>query len=165
VLADRKPRPPRFLVLGSASPDLLRQSSETLAGRISYYEIPGLSLAEVGVHRLPNRWLRGGFPSSFLARSHADSRLWRESIVQTFLERDLPQPGIRVPSATLRRFWAMLAHWHARTWNASEFGRSFGVSDNSVRNYLDILTSALVIRQLKPWHVNISKRQVKSPKV
>jgi len=165
VLADRKPKPARFLVLGSASPDLLRQSSETLAGRITYYELPGLSLGEVGVARLQNLWLRGGFPSSFLARSHADSRLWRESFVQTFLERDLPQLGIRVPAATLRRFWAMLAHWHAQTWNASEFGRSFGVSDNSVRNYLDILTSALVTRQLKPWHANISKRQVKSPKV
>jgi len=165
VLADRKPKPARFLVLGSASPDLLRQSSETLAGRISYYELPGLSLDEVGVQRLQNLWLRGGFPSSFLARTHADSRLWRESFVQMFLERDLPQLGIRVSSATLRRFWAMLAHWHAQTWNASEFGRSFGVSDNSVRNYLDILTSALVIRQLKPWHANISKRQVKSPKV
>ena len=165
VLADRKPKPARFLVLGSASPDLLRQSSETLAGRISYYELPGLSLDEVGLQRLQNLWLRGGFPSSFLARTHADSRLWRESFVQTFLERDLPQLGIRVSSATLRRFWAMLAHWHAQTWNASEFGRSFGVSDNSVRNYLDILTSALVIRQLKPWHANISKRQVKSPKV
>ena len=165
VLADRKPKPARFLVLGSASPDLLRQSSETLAGRITYYELPGLSLGEVGVTRLQNLWLRGGFPSSFLARSHADSRLWRQSFVQTFLERDLPQLGIRVPAATLRRFWAMLAHWHARTWNASEFSRSFGVSDNSVRNYLDILTSALVTRQLKPWHANISKRQVKSPKV
>ena len=165
VLADRKPKPARFLVLGSASPDLLRQSSETLAGRITYYELPGLSLGEVGVTRLQNLWLRGGFPSSFLARSHADSRLWRQSFVQTFLERDLPQLGIRVPAATLRRFWAMLAHWHAQTWNASEFSRSFGVSDNSVRNYLDILTSALVTRQLKPWHANISKRQVKSPKV
>jgi hypothetical protein len=165
VLADRKPNPARFLVLGSASADLLRQSSETLAGRIAYYELPGLSLAEVGVARLQDLWLRGGFPASFLARSHADSRLWRENFVQTFLQRDLPQLGIRVPAATLGRFWAMLAHWHAQTWNASEFGRSFAVSDNSVRNYLDILTSALVIRQLKPWYANISKRQVKSPKV
>jgi len=165
VLADRKPNPARFLVLGSASPDLLRQSSETLAGRVAYYELPGLSLIEVGVTRLQDLWLRGGFPPAFLARSHADSRLWRENFVQTFLERDLPQLGIRVPAATLGRFWAMLAHWHAQTWNASEFGRSFAVSDNSVRNYLDILTSALVIRQLKPWHANISKRQVKSPKV
>jgi predicted AAA+ superfamily ATPase len=165
VLADRKPNPARFLVLGSASADLLRQSSETLAGRIAYYELPGLSVAEVGLTRMQDLWLRGGFPASFLARSHADSRLWRENFVQTFLQRDLPQLGIRVPAATLGRFWAMLAHWHAQTWNASEFGRSFAVSDNSVRNYLDILTSALVIRQLKPWHANISKRQVKSPKV
>jgi predicted AAA+ superfamily ATPase len=165
VLADRKPRPARFLVLGSASPDLLRQSSETLAGRIAYYELPGLSLAEVGIGKLGPLWLRGGFPVSFLARSHADSRLWRDNFVQTFLERDLPQLGIRVPASTLRRFWTMLAHWHAQTWNASEFGRSFGVADNTVRHYLDILTSALVIRQLTPWHANISKRQVKAPKV
>ncbi len=165
VLADRKPKPARFLVLGSASPDLLRQSSESLAGRIAYYELPGLSLSEIGPARLQNLWLRGGFPPSFLARSHGDSLLWRDNFVQTFLERDLPQLGIRVPSPTLRRFWTMLAHWHAQTWNASEFGRSFGVSDNAVRNYLDILSSALVIRQLKPWHANISKRQVKSPKI
>lgn len=165
VLADRKPKPARFLVLGSASPDLLRQSSESLAGRIAYYELPGLSLSETGPARLQNLWLRGGFPPSFLARSHSDSRLWRDNFVQTFLERDLPQLGIRVPSPTLRRFWTMLAHWHAQTWNASEFGRSFGVSDNAVRNYLDILSSALVMRQLKPWHANISKRQVKSPKI
>jgi hypothetical protein len=165
VLADRKPRPARFLVLGSASPDLLRQSSETLAGRIAYYELPGLSLVEVGIGKLGPLWIRGGFPVSFLARSHADSRLWRDNFVQTFLERDLPQLGIRVPASTLRRFWTMLAHWHAQTWNASEFGRSFGVADNTVRHYLDILTSALVIRQLTPWHANISKRQVKAPKV
>lgn len=165
VLADRKPKPARFLVLGSASPGLLRQSSESLAGRIAYYELPGFSLSETGPARLQDLWLRGGFPPSFLARSHGDSRLWRDNFVQTFLERDLPQLGIRVPSPTLRRFWTMLAHWHAQTWNASEFGRSFGVSDNAVRNYLNILSSALVTRQLTPWHANISKRQVKSPKV
>jgi predicted AAA+ superfamily ATPase len=165
VLADRRPKPARFLVLGSASPDLLRQSSETLAGRIAYYELPGLSLQEVGVAQMEKLWLRGGFPAPYLARSHDDSSLWRESFVQTFLERDLPQLGIRVPGPTLRRFWSMLAHWHAQTWNASEFGRSLGVSDNTVRSYLDILTSALVVRQLRPWHANISKRQVKSPKV
>jgi predicted AAA+ superfamily ATPase len=165
VLADRKPKPARFLVLGSASPDLLRQSSETLAGRISYYELPGLALSEVGINKIQQLWLRGGFPSSFLARTNATSNQWRRSFVQTFLERDIPQLGIRIPATTLRRFWTMLAHWHAQTWNASEFGRSFGVSDNTVRNYLDILTSALVVRQLRPWHANISKRQVKSPKV
>lgn len=165
VLADRRPMPARFLVLGSASPDLLRQSSETLAGRIAYYELPGLSLHEVGVAELEKLWLRGGFPASYLVRSHSDSNLWRENFVQMFLERDLPQLGIRVPGPTLRRFWSMLAHRHAQTWNASELGRSFGVSDNTVRGYLDILTSALVVRQLRPWYANISKRQVKAPKV
>ena len=165
VLSDRTPRRARFLALGSASPELLRQSSETLAGRIAYYELPGLSLSEVGSNRLQRLWLRGGFPSSFLARSLADSRTWRENFTRTFLERDLPQLGIQISSTTLRRFWNMLAHWHGQTWNASEFSRSFGVSDNTVRNYLDILTAALVTRQLSPWHANISKRQVKSPKV
>ena len=165
VLVDRKPRPARFLVLGSASPALLRQSSESLAGRITYYELPGLSLTEVGVRFASNLWVRGGFPRAFLARSHGESRLWRDDFVRTFLERDLPQLGIRIPAPTLRRFWSMLAHWHGQIWNGSEFGRSFGVSDTTVRRYLDIMTSALVVRQLQPWHANISKRQVKSPKV
>lgn len=165
VLADRKPRRARFLVLGSASPELLRQSSETLAGRISYYVLPGLSLGEVGSDRLDRLWLRGGFPRSYLSRSHRESGLWRGSFVQTFLERDLPQLGIRVSAATLRRFWTMLAHWHGQVWNSSEFARSFGVSDVTVRRYLDLLTSALVVRQLQPWHANVAKRQVKSPKV
>ncbi len=165
VLADRKPRRARFLVLGSASPEFLRQSSESLAGRISYYVLPGLALSEVGQERLDRLWLRGGFPLSYLSRSHRESRLWRDSFVQTFLERDLPQLGIRISATTLRRFWTMLAHWHGQVWNSSEFARSFGVSDATVRRYLDLLTSALVVRQLQPWHANISKRQVKSPKV
>ena len=165
VLADRKPRPARFLVLGSASPDLLRQSSETLAGRITFYVLPGLSLTEVGVPAMPALWLRGGFPRSFLAATHAESSLWRDDFIRTFLERDLPQLGIRIPAMTLRRFWSMLAHWHGQVWNGSEFGRSFGVSDTTVRRYLDIMSSALVVRQLQPWHANLSKRQVKSPKV
>ena len=165
VLVDRKPIRARFLVLGSASPDLLRQSSETLAGRITHYTLPGLSLDEVGIQHLDKNWLRGGFPRSYLARSHRESRLWRDSFVQTFLERDLPQLGIRVPSTTLRRFWSMLAHWHGQVWSGSEFGRSFGVADTTVRRYLDTLTSALVVRQLPAWHANVSKRQVKSPKV
>ena len=165
VLADRRPLPARFLVLGSASPDLLRQTSETLAGRVAYYTLPGLSLTEAGTPELEHLWLRGGFPLSFLAHSLGGSRLWRDSFVQTFLERDLPQLGIRVSSTTLRRFWTMLAHWHGQVWNSSEFSRSFGVSDVTVRHYLDLLTSALVIRQVQPWHANISKRQVKSPKV
>jgi predicted AAA+ superfamily ATPase len=165
VLADRRPRRARFLVLGSASPDLLRQSSETLAGRINYYRLGGLGLDEVGHDRLDRRWLRGGFPEAWLARSNSGAFLWLESFVQTFLERDLPGLGIRIPGPTLRRFWTMLAHWHGQVWNSSEFARSFGVADTTIRRYLDILTGALVVRQLQPWHANIAKRQVKAPKV
>ena len=165
VLADRRPRRARFLVLGSASPDLLRQSSESLAGRINYYRLGGLGLDEVGHDRLDRRWLRGGFPEAWLARSNRNAFLWLESFVRTFLERDLPGLGIRVPGPALRRFWTMLAHWHGQVWNSSEFARSFGVADTTVRRYLDILTGALVVRQLQPWHANIAKRQVKAPKV
>ena len=165
VLADRRPLPARFLILGSASPDMIRQSSESLAGRINYHELGGLGLKEVGYHRLNRRWLRGGFPKAWLARSNEAASLWVESFVRTFLERDLPELGLRVPSTALRRFWTMLAHWHGQVWNASEFGRSFGVADTTVRRYLDILTGALVVRQLQPWHENIAKRQVKAPKL
>lgn len=165
VLADRRPIRTRFLILGSASPDMLRQGNETLAGRIAYYPLDGFSLQEVGVANHAKLWLRGGFPDSYLAASNAKSQIWRQQFVTTFLERDLPQFGIRVSATTLRRFWTMLAHYHGQVWNASEFGRSFGVADNTVRNYLDILTSAFVVRQLQPWHENIKKRQVKSPKV
>ena len=165
VLADRRPRRARFLVLGSASPDLLRQSSESLAGRINYYRLGGLGLDEVGHDRLNRRWLRGGFPEAWLARSNPSAFLWLESFARTFLERDLPALGIRVPGPALRRFWTMLAHWHGQVWNSTEFARSFGVADTTVRRYLDILTSALVVRQLQPWHANIAKRQVKAPKV
>ena len=165
VLADRRPRRTRFLVLGSASPDLLRQSSESLAGRIDYYRLGGFGLDEVGHDRLNRRWLRGGFPEAWLARTNPSAFLWLESFVRTFLERDLPELGIRVPGPALRRFWTMLAHWHGQVWNSSEFARSFGVADTTVRRYLDILTSALVVRQLQPWHENIAKRQVKAPKV
>ena len=165
VLADRRPLPARFLVLGSASPDLLRQSSESLAGRIHYHRLGGLSLGEIGPDRIDRRWLRGGFPPSWQARTSSDAFLWLENFVRTFLERDLPQLGVQVPGPTLRRFWAMLAHWHGQTWNSSEFARSFGVADTTVRRYLDILSGALVVRQLQPWHANIAKRQVKAPKV
>ncbi len=165
VLADRRPIRSRFLILGSASPEMLRQGNETLAGRIAYYSLGGFSLQEVGIKNHSKLWLRGGFPRSFLAPSHAKSLTWREQFVGTFLERDLPQLGIRVSSETLRRFWTMLAHYHGQVWNASEFGRSFGVADHTVRNYLDTLSSAFVVRQLQPWHENIKKRQVKSPKV
>lgn len=165
VLADRPKRPARFLVLGSASPALLRQSSETLAGRIVYHELAGLTLDEVGPEKHERLWLRGGFPRSFLAKSNTESQQWRTGFIRTFLERDLPQLGIGIQTTTLRRFWTMLAHYHAQTWNASEFGRSFGVSDTTVRTYLDVLTASFVARQLLPWHENLSKRQVKAPKV
>lgn len=165
VLADRPRRPARFLVLGSASPELLRQSSESLAGRIAHYELGGFSLTEVGTSRLERLWVRGGFPRSYLARSEAESSRWREDFVSTFLGRDLPSLGIRVPATTLERFWAMLAHHHGQTWNSSELARAFGVADTTVRHYLDILSSSLVVRQLQPWHENLAKRQVKAPKI
>ncbi len=165
VLADRPRTPARFLVLGSASPDLLRQSAETLAGRIAYHELGGFSLGEIGPDNRRRLWTRGGFPRAYLARSAAESAEWRRGFIRTFLERDLPQLGITVSSTAMRRFWTMLAHYHGQVWNASEFGRSFGVADTTVWNYLDLLTAALVVRQLPPWHENISKRQVKAPKV
>jgi uncharacterized protein len=165
VLADRPRSSTRFLLLGSASPELIRRSSETLAGRIFYHELAGFALDEVGVENALQLWLRGGFPRSFLARSHSESDEWRRGFIRTFLERDLPQLGINIRSTTMHRFWTMLSHYHGQVWNASEFGRSFGVADTTVRNYLDLLTSALVVRQLQPWHENISKRQVKAPKV
>jgi len=165
VLADRRPVRTRFLVLGSAAPDLLRQSSESLAGRIAYYELPGLAVREVGFEHADRLWMRGGFPKAFLARSDRESMEWRQAFIRTFLERDLPALGVNIAADTMRRFWSMLAHHHAQLWNASEIGRSFGVADTTVRNYLDKLTDALVVRQLKPWHENLGKRQVKSPKI
>ncbi|RMG25021.1 MAG: ATP-binding protein [Methanobacteriota archaeon] len=165
VLVDKPDFPAKFLVLGSASPDLLRQGSETLAGRIYYHELGGFWIEEVSVEVYHQLWLRGGFPRSFLAPSTEASIEWRRGFIRTFLERDLPQLGITIRATTLRRFWTMLAHYHGQVWNASEFARSFGVSDTTVRNYLDLLTSALVVRQLQPWHENIAKRQVKSPKI
>ncbi len=163
VLADRPGPPARFLVLGSASPELLRQTSESLAGRVAFDELDGFGLTEVDD---PERlWLRGGFPRSYLARSGAASRRWRDSFIHTLLARDLPDLGSTIPSTTLRRFWTMLAHWHGQLWNGAEFGRAFGVSHTTVRRYLDLLTSVFVVRQLQPWFENISKRQVRSPKV
>jgi len=161
VLVDRPRRPARFLILGSASPGLLRQSSETLAGRIIYHRLNGFMLDEIGIDNHKNLWLRGGFPLAYLARTHSA----RQGFIQTFLERDIPQLGILIRSATLYRFWQMLAHYHGQIWNSSEFARSFGVADTTVRNYLDLMTSALVIHQLQPWRENISKRQVKAPKI
>jgi hypothetical protein len=165
VLADRPRHPARFLVLGSASPELLRQSSESLAGRIAYHELGGFSLEDVGSRRADRLWLRGGFPRSFLARTEREGDEWRRTFVRSFVERDLPQLGVTIPSATLERFWAMLAHYHAQVWNASEFARSFGVSDTTVRRYLDLLSATLVVRVLLPWSENLGKRQVRSPKV
>ena len=165
VLADRRPRPARFLVLGSASPDLLQQTSETLAGRIAFHTLDGFDLSEVGNDNLSRLWLRGGFPESFLARSNNLSFEWRRNFMRTFVERDLPQFGIRVSAQTLSRFWSMLAHYHGQVWNASELGRALGVTDKTVRHYLDILSGALVVQQLQPWHANVKKRQVKAPKV
>ena len=164
VLADRPQAPASFLILGSASPELLQQSSETLAGRIAYRELGGFALDETGGD--PERlWRRGGFPRSYLARGEGQSFEWRREFVRTFLERDLPQLGVNVSARTMRRFWTMLAHYHGQVWNASEFARSFGVADTTVRSYLEHLESALVVRQLQPWHENISKRQVKAPRV
>lgn len=165
VLADRPRRPARFLVLGSASPDLIRGSSETLAGRIAYHELSGFSLAEVDPARLGALWLRGGFPRSFVARTEPASWRWRQQFIRTFLERDLPALGLRLGADTLHRFWAMLAHYHAQVWNASELARAFGVADTTVRGYLDLLASAFMVRLLMPWSENLAKRQVKAPKV
>ena len=163
VLADRPRTPARFLVLGSASPELLRQTSETLAGRVAFHDLDGFGLREV--EDLERLWLRGGFPLAYLARSDAASRRWRDDFVRTFLERDITDLGSSIPSTTLRRFWTMLAHWHGQLWNGAEFGRAFGVAHTTVRRYLDLLTSVFVVRQLQPWYENISKRQVRSPKV
>jgi len=165
VLADRPGTPARFLVLGSAGPDLLKQSSESLAGRIAYHDLEGFTLAEVGEAALRTLWLRGGLPCSFLADSDPMSADWRNRFVRTFLERDLAELGIQIPSATLRRFWTMIAHYHGQIWNGSELARAFGVAGTTVARYLDILSGALVVRQLAPWHENLQKRQVKSPKV
>lgn len=165
VLVDATPRTRRFLILGSASIALLQQSTESLAGRIAFHELPGLDLTEVGSTRLERLWLRGGFPRAFLARSEAETRRWREEFIRTFLERDIPQLGLRLPAAALRRFWTMIAHYHGQTWNASELGRAFGVAHTTVQRYLDVLAETYMVRQLAPWFENISKRQVRAPRV
>lgn len=165
VLVDRKPLPARFLALGSASPDLLRQSSESLAGRIAFVEMGGFNMSEVGLKALRRLWWRGRFPRSFLSRSDEESRAWQENFIQTFLERDIRGFGVQIPPAVLRRLWMMLGHYHGQVWNASELARSLGEAHTTVRRHLDILTSALMVRQLQPWHENVSKRQVKSPKI
>jgi uncharacterized protein len=165
VLADRDPLPSRFLILGSASPALLRQSSESLAGRLETVRMGGLTLPDVGLESLEKHWLRGGFPLSFLARSENDSLAWRKQFIQTFLERDIPQLSIGAPSPMLFRFWTMLAHYHGQVWNAAEPARSLGINEKTVRRYLDLLEGVFMVRQLPPWHENLKKRQVKSPKI
>ncbi len=165
VLADRRPLPARFLILGSASPDLVKGVSETLAGRVAYVPMNGFNLAEVGGGAWRNLWIRGRFPDSFLAPDEAHSYDWRQNFIQSFLERDIPQLGIRIPAATLRRFWTMLAHWHGQTWNASELARSLDTRQDTARHYLDILCGAFMVRQLPPWYENVGKRLVKSPKI
>jgi predicted AAA+ superfamily ATPase len=165
VLADRQPLPCRFLLLGSASPDLMKKTSETLAGRVHFVDMGGFTLGETGVEQREQLWVRGGFPKSFLAEDEARSFKWREDFVQTFLQRDMPMLGIQVPAATLHRFWTMLAHYHGGIWNGSEIGASLGVSHHAARRYLDALSGAFVVRQLQPWFENLGKRVVKSPKV
>ncbi len=165
VLVDREPSPARFLLLGSASPALLRQTSESLAGRIEILEVPPLRLAEVGAEHDERLWVRGGYPRSFLAATDDDSRAWRAAFVRTFVERDLPQLAVGAPPEAMRRFWAMLAHVHGQVWNAADPARSLGVSETTVRRWLDALVGTYVVRQLPAWHENLSKRQVKAPKL
>lgn len=165
VLADRRPLRARFLILGSASPELLKQSSETLAGRLETVPLEGFRLADLGATVQPRHWLRGGLPLSFTARTETASLVWRRQFLQTFLERDLPQLGVTIPAVTLRRFWSMLAHYHGQTWNAAELARALAVNESTVRRYLDLMTGVFMIRQLPPWHENLGKRQVKAPKV
>lgn len=170
VLADRPEAPARFLILGSAAPELLRHAAESLAGRVLFHELDGLALDEIApvwsdTNWLDERWLRGGFPRALLAANLSASKEWREAFIRTYLERDLPQLGINLPALTLRRFWTMLAHYHGQTWNGSELGRSLGVSDKSVSRYLDILEGTYMAFRLPPWHTNLGKREVKAPKV
>jgi len=164
VLADRDPLRSRFLILGSASPDLVREASESLAGRVNYVEMGGFKLDEVGSENQGPLWVRGGFPRAYLASDDRSSYDWRLNFVQTFLERDIPQLGIRIPAHTLRRFWTMVAHYHGQVWNAADFARSMGTKEDTARKYLDILSGAFLVRQLQPWFENVGKRLVKAPK-
>jgi uncharacterized protein len=165
VLADRRPLPARFLILGSASPDLMKHSSETLAGRLETITLEGFRLADLGSLAQIRHWVRGGFPLSFTARTESDSFAWRRQFLQTFLERDVPQLGISIPAVALQRFWNMIAHYHGQIWNAAELARALAVNESTVRRYLDLMTGMFMVRQLPPWFENLSKRQVKAPKV
>ena len=165
VLADRPGARTRFLILGSASPGIVRGVSESLAGRVEFIDMTGFDLSETGADAWRTLWLRGGLPRSYLAPTDDDGHSWRRAFIRTFLERDIPQLGITIRAAALERFWTMLAHWHGQTWNASSLGRSISASDKTVRGYLDLLTGAFMVRQLQPWYENVAKRQVKAPKV
>src|SRR6266436_6550420 len=165
VLADRSPLPARFLILGSASTDLLRQSSETLAGRLETVPLEGFRLSDLGASAQNRHWLRGGFPLAYMPRRESDSVAWRRQFLQTFLERDIPQLGIEIPAIALRRFWNMVAHYHGQIWNAAELARALAVNESTVRRYLDLMAGVFMVRQLPPWFENLGKRQVKSPKV
>ncbi|MEW6405007.1 MAG: ATP-binding protein [Chloroflexota bacterium] len=165
VLVDRPENQARFLILGSASPIIIKTAAESLAGRVEFIELGGFDLSESGEQAWESLWLRGGFPRAYLAESEEDCLVWREGFIRTFLERDIPQLGINIPAIVMRRFWTMLAHYHGQTWNASELGRSMGLSDKTVRLYLDILSGTFMVRQLQPWFENLGKRQVKSPKI
>lgn len=165
VLADRPDHKAKFLILGSASRDLIRQSSESLAGRISYLEMGGFSLDLVGADNAEKLWIRGAFPRSYLASSEGTSYQWRQDFIATFLERDIPQLGFNIPAKSLGRFWQMLAHYHGQIFNASEIAKSLGVSDHTVQRYLDLLSGTFMVRQLRPWHYNTKKRIIKRPKI
>jgi uncharacterized protein len=165
VLADRAETKANFLILGSASPQLIKQASESLAGRLSFVDMSGFSIRDFGVANWKKAWMRGTFPRSYLAKSENHGQKWREDFIRTFLERDIPQMGITIPAAVLQRFWTMTAHYHGQVWNGSEFARSIGATEPTARKYVDILSDAYVVRQLQPWHENLKKRQVKSPKI
>ena len=165
VLVDQPTNKACFLILGSASPHIIKNVSETLAGRVEFVELTGFDLEETGTDWQQTLWLRGGLPRSFLADSEEASSVWREGFIRTFLERDIPQLGINIPAPAMRRFWTMLAHFHGQTLNSSKLARSMGISDKTARSYLDILTGTFMIRQLQPWYANIGKRQVKAPKI
>ena len=165
VLLDKPAYTACFLLLGSASPTLVKGVSETLAGRVGLVDLSGFDLNEVPGTHWRTLWQRGGFPRSYLAPDDTASALWRENFIRTFLERDIPQLGITIPAESLRRFWTMIAHYHGQVWNAAEFARAMGTSEVTARRYLDILNGACVIRVLAPWHENLKKRQVKSPKI
>lgn len=165
VLADRRPLPARFLILGSASPELLRQSSESLAGRLETVPLEGFRLSDLKASAQSRHWVRGGFPLSYIARTETDSLAWRRQFLQTFLERDMPQLGVTIPAEALRRFWTMMAHYHGQIWNASELARALSIGETTARRYLDLMSRVFMIRQLPPWYENLGKRQVKAPKV